>query len=283
MRLSPCFRSRKQWQTYCTRMKTKNFNRAGVIFSILASIAVLSLSSQAQIVAYDNGDLYPSNPDHGWPGFNGGFGYDNWTPLTDTAGGGTYMEGVGVNGRQVEGSYSFALYSGSGAFDISRQLVNPVSVGSFSIITRFDIAGSGPNLVNLRSGNNLASFSGGELLSFGIVNDSQLSYTDSTGFHTLSSGEARGDVWDWTISFDAGGGGYSLSVTNLGGGYATTVSGSLEQSGTSLDSFAVINSSTGGNQNVIFDVPTVTAAPEPSTLALLGTGALGSLLIRRRK
>ena len=51
-------------------------------------------------------------------------------------------------------------------------------------------------------------------------------------------------------------------MTNLGGGYDTTVSGILEATGTSIDSFAVINSSTGNNQNLIFDVPTFTAVPE---------------------
>jgi hypothetical protein len=44
-------------------------------------------------------------------------------------------------------------------------------VGEFDIITRFDLAGAGPNLVNLRSGNNVAGFGAGELLSFGIVNN----------------------------------------------------------------------------------------------------------------
>src|ERR1039458_4270589 len=138
----------------------------------VALAAMLASSAQAGLpvtVAYDNGDLYPANPDHGWPAFNGGFGYNLWTPLADTGGGGTFMEGVGVNGRQVEGNYSFALYSGGGNFDISRPLTSPIAgVGEFDIITRFDLAGAGPNLVNLRAGNNLAAFGAGELLSFGI-------------------------------------------------------------------------------------------------------------------
>lgn len=249
-------------------------------------MAALGSSAQAQLttVAYDNADLYPGNPDHGWSAFNGGFGYNNWTPLSDTGGGGTFMEGVPVNNRQVEGSYSFALYAGGGSYDISRQLVNPLTSGQFNIITRFDIAGAGPNLVNIRSGNNLTSYSGGELLSFGIVNGNQLSYTDSSGFHVLPSGEARGSVWDWTVNFDAGSGAFSLSVTNLGGGFASLATGILEASGTNVDSFAVINSSTGGNQNVIFDTPTfLTPVPEPTTVAIAGLGIVTALMAKRSR
>ena len=265
-------------------MKTKFY------LPLAAFLTTLCLSAHAGLpvtVAMDNGDLYPGNPDHGWPAFNGGFGYNIWTPLADTGGGGTFMEGVGVNGRQVEGNYSFALYSGGGSFDISRPLSSSITgVGEFDVITRFDIAGAGPNLVNIRSGNTLAAFGAGELVSFGIVNGNQLSYTDGTGFHLLPSGEARGSVWSWNIDFDSTAGTYSGSVTNLGGGYAAFFNGNLEASGTSVGSFAAINSSTGNNQNVIFDVPTfsVNPVPEPSTAAFLGFAALiGSFYARRRK
>ena len=192
------------------------------------------------------------------------------------------MEGVGVNGRQTEGNFSFALYSGSGAFDISRPLSSSIASGEFDILTRFDIAGSGPNLVSLRAGNNTSSFASGELISFGIVNGNSLDYTDGSGFHALPSGESRGSVWAWSIDFDAAAGTYSGSVTNLGGGFAAFFNGSLEAGGTSVGSFAVINSSTGNNQNVIFDVPTFSVVPEPSTVSLLVLGLAGAFCRRRR-
>ena len=257
-----------------------------VLASLMVSLCLTVQAGYPVVVALDNADFpqYAPQPNHNWSPINGGSGYNTWTPLADTAGGGTYMEGVGVNNRQVEGNFSFALYAGGGSVDISRPLASPITgIGEFDIITRFDVAGAGPNLVNLRAGNNTASFSAGELLSFGIVNGNSLSYTDSSGFHGLPSGESRGSVWAWNIDFDSLVGTYSGSVTNLGGGFAAFFNGNLEPNGTSVGSFAVINSSTGNNQNVIFDVPAFSIpVPEPSACALLGLAA-ASVVMRRRR
>jgi len=81
---------------------------------------------------------------------------------------------------------------------------------------------------------------------------------------------------------NAAAGTYSGSVSNLGGGYIGNFSGQLESTGQPVGSFAVINSSTGGNQNVIFDTPTFYSTPEPATLSLLALGGL-ALLRRSRK
>ncbi len=161
------------------------------------SFAGPARGSLLTITASDNADgsSYSPQPDHNWSVTNGGIGYGLWTPLADTGGGGTFMEGVGVNNRQVDGNFSFALYAGGGSYDISRPLVNPQPNGEFEINTRFDLAGAGPNLVNLRAGNITSGFGAGELLSFGIVNGNQLSYTDGSGFHLFPSGEARGARW----------------------------------------------------------------------------------------
>ncbi len=262
-----------------------NLCSGGAVWLVAALAGAIIPSTGRAQVAGDNADIYPGNPDHGWSANNGGLGYDLWTPLGDTAGGGTYMEGVGVNNRQVDGNYSFALYAGGGAYDISRPITSPYTQAEFTISTRFDLAGAGPNLVNLRSGNSIASFGAGELISFGIVNDNQLSYTDLAGTHVLGSGEARGQVWDWTIDFNANSGAFSLSVTNAGGGFATSVAGTLEISGTTAGSFAVINSSTGGNQNLIFDSPQFQPIPEPTAVTVLGLGLVlgGVHFMRRRK
>lgn len=248
--------------------------------------ALLAAASASAQLALDtaNNPQYAPQPNHNWSVVNGGFGYNLWTVDGGITGGGTYMEGVGVNNRQVDGNFSFALFAGGGGFAISRPLSSSISAGTFSILTRFDVADSpGSSLVNIRAGNNTTSFGSGELLSFGIVNGNQLSYTDGAGFHVLPSGEARGSVWDWTIDFDAGSGLFDLSVTNLGGGFAGTANGNLEASGTSVGSFGVINSSTGGNQNVVFDSPQFSTVPEPSTLGLVSLGVAGIWVFRRRK
>jgi hypothetical protein len=158
----------------------------GIYRSILlvTSISTLALATSVRaglpdVVAQDNADFpqYAPQPTHNWIPINGGFGYGPWSgPLADTGGGGTYMEGVGVNGRQVEGNFSFALFAGGGSMDVSRPLLAPIAgVGEFDVITRFDLAGAGPNLVNIRTGNSLASFGTGEVLSFGIVHGNQRS------------------------------------------------------------------------------------------------------------
>jgi len=254
------------------------------LYIVTAAVVSFAAPLFAQsIIATDNADgsAYSPQPTHNWTPINGGTGYGTWTPLSDTSGGGTYMEGTSVNNAQVDGNYSFALYAGSGSYDVSRPLSSSLAVGDFSILTRFNIAGSGPNLVNLRTGNNTTTFGSGELISFGIVGGNTLSYTDSSGFHTIASGEARGAVWDWNVNFNATAGTYTLSVTNMGGGFADTIVGNLEQSSTTVGSFGVINSSSGGNQNVIFDAPTFTV-PEPSSVFLGAAGVATLFLLRRR-
>lgn len=257
------------------------------LFIFVGATSFVAVSAFSQItVASDNADnsAYSPQPDHGWSSANGGFGFNLWTSLADAGGGGTFMEGVGVNNRQADGNYSFALYGGSGSYDISRPLASPISgSGEFDILTRFDVSDSpGSSIVNIRAGNNTSSFGSGELLSFGISNGNQLSYTDSTGFHVISSGEARGAVWSWNVDFNATLGSYTLSVTNLGGGFSDIISGNLDASGTSVGSFAVLNSSSGSGQNVIFDNPIFTV-PEPSTMVLGAAGLATLLLLRRRR
>ena len=104
---------------------------------------------------------------------------------------------------------------------------------------------------------------------------------DGSGFHPLPSGEARGPVWSWNIDFDASTGLYAGSVTNLGGGFAAFFNGVLEPNGNSVGSFAVLNSSAGNNQNVIFDIPTF-SVPEPAAITLIGLGATALITSRRR-
>src|SRR5260370_20954733 len=103
-------------------MRSRVFLAFGV-----ATAASICLSVRAGLpitVGYDNADdpAYAPQPNHNWSPINGGFGYNTWTALGGAAGGGTYMEGVGVNCRQVEGHFSFSLFSRSGSFATLRPL-----------------------------------------------------------------------------------------------------------------------------------------------------------------
>ena len=79
---------------------------------ILATFAPQLEADTAITNAYDNADLpsYAPFPDNYWSTNNGGYGYAVWTPLGGVTGGGTYMDGVGQNYHQLDGSYSFGLY-----------------------------------------------------------------------------------------------------------------------------------------------------------------------------
>jgi len=177
-----------------------------LLTAAMASVCLAGASVHGGVLASDNADnlQYAPQPNHNWSVINGGFGYNPWTPLADRSGGGTYMEGVGVNNRQVDGNSSFALSAGGGAYDISRPLVTPLAGNTwyqFDILLRFDTAYfPGASLVNLRAGNNMAGFAAGELFSFGIVNGAELSYTDGSGFHPLGF-DARGPVFDLDVIF----------------------------------------------------------------------------------
>jgi len=259
----------------------------GVVISSLGMIA----GAYSATLAFDNANLpeYATQPNHNWSVINGGYGYNLWTGLNDIPlgtgmDGGTYMTGVGVELRQVDADWSFGLYAYGTGFYISRPLATPMAEGIFTILTRFDMTGGGANLINLRSANGTAAFTSGELLAFGIDGDAdptQLSFRDATGIHVLPSGEARREVWQWTVNFNALSGIYSLWVTNLGGGFATTLGGHLKENLTTVGSFAVRNSSIGDYQNLIFDGPAFDVPPFATTGALTSVRAGHSATLLR--
>jgi T5SS/PEP-CTERM-associated repeat protein len=229
--------------------------------------------------AFDSADdgSYGTLPDHTYSTTNGGYGYDLWTTNSGTSGGGTYMEGPGVNARGVPNTndFSFALYAGgSGSagpgntgsgFTLSRPLAIPLAVGELRFYSRFDLdAGNGQfNGFGLRAANNTNSFGSGQLLAFGLggtaATSNQLTFTDAAGFHIIpSSVEARGSVWFWVVDFNAAAGTYALVVTNMSSTFSFTTSGNLIANGTTVGSLAAINQSSGNNQNLIFDQLTFT-------------------------
>src|ERR1035441_7111285 len=92
-------------------MKTKP---CSCLAALLASLCLSVRAGLPITVALDNADFsaYAPQPNHNWSPINGGFGYNTWTALGGASGGGTFMEGVGVNGRPGGGEFSFSLCSG---------------------------------------------------------------------------------------------------------------------------------------------------------------------------
>ena len=101
--------------------------------------------------------------------------------------------------------------------------------------------------------------------------------------HTLAIGtdtELRGSILQYSATFNAGLGTYSLTVTDTGNSQSGTISGSLDASNTSVASLGFANFNSGNGQNFIFDVPVV--VPEPVGLSLVGMAVMGLMTRRRR-
>jgi hypothetical protein len=258
-------------------------------WALLALSVLLCAAAWApcqQVVASDNADnaAYGPFPNNNWSSVNGGSGYNPWTILGDSVGGGRYMEGVGVNGRQVEGSFSFGLFATNQISSISRPLVSTMTgKGQFDIVTRFDVANPGlTNLhaVNLRAGNFSNTFGSGEQLAFGMIHTNVLGYSDFSGTHSLASFNAVSNAWAWKITFDTVAGTYSGSVFTNNGGLVAAWNGLLKLNDTMgpVSSFGVIDSGIG---NVIFDVPQF-SVPEPAAASIVAL-AVGALIFWRRR
>jgi hypothetical protein len=236
-------------------------------------------------VAHDDADN--SAYDDGWQldtgsggGDNGGFGFDPWVQSESSGGGGFFL----TMDRQLTGSRSFGVFSADGGAAAVRPLEAPLMIGELTLQVRHDlnneVSFSGFNLRNTVAG----SFGTGELLALGMTpgdNNAVRVFGMGDGL-TLSLGEElRGSILLWDVHWDAGAGTFSVTVTNLTGTGSASASGSLKESGTTVQSIGFGNFNTGGGQNLIFD--DITVVPEPATVSLVGLGTLCALALRRRK
>jgi hypothetical protein len=256
-----------------------------------AIVTTLASSAAAQIYATDNADNAPY-ADGTYIGDNGGSWYSAWAVI-DNLGGGNFV----TTARQTDGLRSFSIFAGSGtgsAHAVDRFCVN-MAQRTFTVSTRHDLSSeTGFSGVSFR-GTGLGPFGatfGGDLLRFGLPGTAQpatpfntVMVQSATGQQMLTltggDGEIRGDVLNWTITFDAFALAYTMGVTSSDGGSAFTT-GTLPLN-TGVNSIAFGNFNSGTNQDLHFDNPTISEIPEPTALATLGFTTALSALSRRRK
>ena len=168
---------------------------------------------------------------------------------------------LGAGAANAE-NYSFSFIGGGGAADVSGTL-STSTTGSTQTVTGLSGAFNGQSIVLLPSGQAYSSFG---------LSDNTF-YPDQTGLDI--AGGSGGYLDKGGIGFLAGDTKYALffneSVTTLSGRYALTPD-------------APNQVSPGGTLTVVDLGPTISAAPEPTTwaLMLIGVGALGLMLRRRR-
>ena len=245
-----------------------------IMTALLAGGAAFVSSARAQVYATDNADNAPY-ADGTYIGDNGGTNLNPWYEA-DNLGGGNFI----TTTRQTDGLRSFSIFAGStpaGGYGVGRFVPN-MSTRTFTVSTRHDLSSeTGFSGVSFQ-GAGYVPFNGGSLLRFGLPGTAQ----PSTPFNTVSvqsesegspqlltltggDGEIRGDVLNWTITFDAFALAYTMGVVSNDGGSAFTT-GTLALN-TGVNAIAFGNFNTGTNQDFHFDNPTISEIPEPTALA----------------
>jgi hypothetical protein len=261
--------------------------------SILFVVLTIPLAFSATSVRAASDDANDPAYTGGWDANsgNGGTGFLTWVGLETTQFGRGFIDGAprSISTVPLASTNSWALFSSNFASNqvsaTARPLAVSLAIGTETFIGRFDVDNSvGFTGFDIKSTVG-TTFGDGQLLSWGLTPGSGNSTIFVTGATTqsitLGSDELRGAILGYTVSWDTTAGTYTLSVTNLTGTTAGTVSGSLQASGSPVDALGFANFNSGNNQNVIFN--DLNVVPEPSTLALVGLGLICGFAVRRRK
>jgi alpha-D-xyloside xylohydrolase len=213
----------------------------------------------------DNAESYSS-----WGyGSNGGSGFGPAAYLEGTGGGIFIVNSTTDPGRQIDGNNSLGVYAGSGSGNtqgMDRQILNAQQAGTLTISFRPDVnnsvAFSGFNLKSAPG----THFGDNELISVGIHpadgnNTIAVNGGTSVTPHgpTINLGsDLRGQVLDFTLTYDGLSGTYTLGAKLRSSTTFTFVSGNLKASNVTPAYLGFGNFNTGSNQNAIFDSISIT-------------------------
>ncbi len=248
----------------------------GLVIAAAAPLyaAPIAASDDANNAVYDDGwDLSD----------DGGVEFDSWVELN--GGGGRFLE---TGGRQVTGTRSFGIFSGSSRYDIARPLERAAVDGTYTVFARFDVNNNaGESGFSLKTAAGSAFNDSNAILRFGLIGNSlNDTIVVNGGTETLdvsgADNSVTGDTIRFDLTFDTAAGTYSLTGQNFDDGVTNTVSGSLVGSGP-VSFLGFGNANTGGGQNLIFDGLAMSATAVPEPLSAGAAGLLGLIALRRRR